>query len=152
MKIRYMLYCIINISPILALIFHINALERQGNVSLIIHNPLPSPPLLSNIYLLLGHLKQHLHTRHKVRHLRKGSARYQSRNDLEENVNPMKDEGGLLYLHAGLIVVLPDVLEDGVETLQGGRGQDLLPQLVVEDVQLVRHVLQLTSHLGVSCH
>ena len=64
----------------------------------------------------------------------------------------MKDEGGLLYLHAGLIVVLPDVLEDGVETLQGGRGQDLLPQLVVEDVQLVRHVLQLTSHLGVSCH
>ena len=91
MKIRYMLYCIINISPILALIFHINALERQGNVSLIIHNPLPSPPLLSNIYLLLGHLKQHLHSRHKVRHLRKGSARYQSRNDLEENVNPMKE-------------------------------------------------------------
>ena len=57
-----------------------------------------------------------------------------------------------MYLHTGLVVVLPDVLEDGVETLQGGRGQDLLPQLVVEDVQLVRHVLQLTSHLGVSCH
>ena len=55
-----------------------------------------------------------------------------------------------LYLHAGLVVVLPDVLEDGVETLQRGRGQHLLPELVVENVQLVRDILQLPSHLGVS--
>ena len=55
-----------------------------------------------------------------------------------------------MYLHAGLVVVLPDVLEDGVETLQRGRGQHLLPQLVVENVQLVRHILQLPSHLGMS--
>ena len=55
-----------------------------------------------------------------------------------------------LYLHAGLVVVLPDVLEDGVETLQRGRGQHLLPELVVENVQLVRDILQLPSHLRVS--
>ena len=55
-----------------------------------------------------------------------------------------------MYLHAGLVVVLPDVLKDGVETLQRGRGQHLLPQLVVENVQLVRHILQLPSHLWVS--
>ena len=53
------------------------------------------------------------------------------------------------YLHAGLVVVLPDVLENGVETLERGRGQHLLPQLVVENVQLVRNILQLPSHLGV---
>ena len=54
-----------------------------------------------------------------------------------------------MYLHAGLVVVLPDVLEDGVETLQRGRGQHLLPQLVVENVQLVRDILQLPPYLGV---
>ena len=62
----------------------------------------------------------------------------------------MKERRSWSHLHAGLVVVLPDVLEDGVESLQGGGGQHLLPQLVVENVQLVRHILQLPSHLGVS--
>ena len=61
----------------------------------------------------------------------------------------MKERGSWSHLHAGLVVVLPDVLEDGVETLQRGRGQHLLPQLVVENVQLVRNILQLPSDLGV---
>ena len=61
----------------------------------------------------------------------------------------MKERGSWSHLHAGLIVVLPDVLEDGVESLQGGGGQHLLPQLVVENVQLVRNILQLPSDLGV---
>ena len=62
----------------------------------------------------------------------------------------MKERGSWSHLHAGLVVVLPDVLEDGVESLQGGGGQHLLPQLVVENVQLVRNILQLPSDLGVS--
>ena len=62
----------------------------------------------------------------------------------------MKERGSWSHLHAGLVVVLPDVLEDGVESLQGGGGQHLLPQLVVENVQLVRDILQLPSDLGVS--
>ena len=61
----------------------------------------------------------------------------------------MKERGSWSHLHAGLVVVLPDVLEDGVESLQGGGGQHLLPQLVVENVQLVRNILQLPSDLGV---
>ena len=61
----------------------------------------------------------------------------------------MKERGRWSHLHAGLVVVLPDVLEDGVESLQGGGGQHLLPQLVVENVQLVRNILQLPSDLGV---
>ena len=62
----------------------------------------------------------------------------------------MKERGSWSHLHAGLVVVLPDVLKDGVESLQGGGGQHLLPQLVVENVQLVRDILQLPSDLGVS--
>ena len=62
----------------------------------------------------------------------------------------MKERGRWSHLHAGLVVVLPDVLEDGVESLQGGGGQHLLPQLVVENVQLVRNILQLPSDLRVS--
>ena len=61
----------------------------------------------------------------------------------------MKERGSWSHLHAGLVVVLPDVLEDGVESLQGGGGQHLLPQLVVENVQLVRNILQLPSDLRV---
>ena len=53
-------------------------------------------------------------------------------------------------LHAGLVVVLPDVLQDGVQALQRGGGEHLGPQLVVEDVQLVSHVIQLPPHLGVA--
>ena len=52
-------------------------------------------------------------------------------------------------LHAGGVVILPDVLQDGVQPLQGGGGQDLGPQLVIEDVQLVSHVIKLPPHLGV---
>ena len=62
----------------------------------------------------------------------------------------MKERGSWSHLHAGLVVVLPDVLENGVETLERGRGQHLLPQLVVENVQLVGDILQLPSDLGVS--
>ena len=46
-------------------------------------------------------------------------------------------------LHARLVVILVDVLEDGVEPLQSGWRQDRLPQLVVQNVQLQAHVLQL---------
>ena len=54
------------------------------------------------------------------------------------------------YLHAPLVIVLPDVLQDGVQTLECGWGEALGPQLVVEDVQLVTHVIQLSPHLGMS--
>ena len=47
---------------------------------------------------------------------------------------------------------MPDVLQDGVQTLQGGGGEGLGPQLVVEDVELVSHVIQLPPHLGVGGH
>ena len=64
----------------------------------------------------------------------------------------MKERGSWSHLHAGLVVVLPDVLEDGVESLQGGGGQHLLPQLVVQDVQLLRDVFQLPANLWVGRH
>ena len=47
---------------------------------------------------------------------------------------------------------MPDVLQDGVQPLQGGGGERLGPQLVVEDVQLVSDVIQLPPHLGVGGH
>ena len=47
---------------------------------------------------------------------------------------------------------MPDVLQDGVEPLQRGGGEGLGPQLVVEDVQLVSHVIQLPPNLGVGGH
>ena len=55
-----------------------------------------------------------------------------------------------MYLHASLVVILPDMLEDGVETLERGGRQTLLAELVVENVQLVTHILQLPSHLWMS--
>ena len=47
---------------------------------------------------------------------------------------------------------MPDVLQDGVQPLQGSGAQHLAPQLVVEDVQLVGHVIQLAPHLGMAGH
>jgi len=81
--------------------------------------------------LLLSNLQEHLHSRHEVRHLGKRSSRNQSRNNL----------------HARLVVVLVDVLQDSVETLQGGGGQNGLPQLVVQDVELQTHVLKFSANL-----
>ena len=52
-------------------------------------------------------------------------------------------------LHAGGVVILPDVLKDSVKLLQGCGGQHLPPQLVVEDVQLVSHIIQLPPNLWV---
>ena len=47
---------------------------------------------------------------------------------------------------------MPDVLQDGVQPLKGSGAQHLAPQLVVEDVQLVSHVIQLPPNLGVGGH
>ena len=81
-------------------------------------------------------MEENLHSRHEVGHLSEGAPGNEAGDDL----------------HAGLVVVLPDVLQDGVQALQGGGGEHLLPQLVVENVELLRDVLQLPPDLGMGGH
>ena len=53
-------------------------------------------PLLPDLYLLLSYLKQHLHSRHEVRHLCERSPSYQTGNDLEESVKSYAGERELV--------------------------------------------------------
>ena len=73
--------------------------------------------------LLLCHLQKHFHPWHEVWHLCKRAACYQASNHLQRARRvtagtPLSFDDE--HLHTGRVVVLPDVLENGVKPLEGG--------------------------------